>query len=296
METKSCVYLLSGAAHAPYLAVSAYTLRQHWDGPICIYSWPESSDIAKQIANDPLINAEHYEREPKYRKKDGVGSNSQFIDKIMLMSSLNWDQVMYLDCDTSIHKPIDPLFKMAENYEFLATQFNNWLVNSKITIGRVSKALGVDGINQKAVQRVLDTKAPSLNGGVFVCRPKSEILDKWYEWTMLIKKEFIADECILHSLIGEYEQSGKFGIAMGGYYNCAPKFSEKHNFIDDKDVAIWHYHGDSCVRPNKTQKGYDLWYPIFKKCLQNNIGNMQNWISSIKNKHLNRIDGWDKWL
>jgi len=101
MKNKSVVYLLSGQAHAPYLVASAYTLRKHWKGSISIFSWSESYEIAKQIAEDSNIGACVYEREPKLRRKDGVRGNAQFLDKIDLMSSLNDDPVLYLDADTT---------------------------------------------------------------------------------------------------------------------------------------------------------------------------------------------------
>lgn len=290
-SNKSVVYLVSGPAHLPYLVVSLYTLRQYWGGSIIVYSWPESIDIVSRIAEDARLLINCYEREPKLRRKDGVKGNSQFLDKIDLMRSLDCEAALYLDADTMVNNPVDPLFDMIEGHEFVATQFNQWCVDSKMIRGRVSKLLGVEGINQDSVNWVLENEPPSVNGGVFVCRPETEILDKWYDWTILIKKQFIADECILHGLIGEYRDSGKFAIAMGGQYNCAPKFS---GFIDDKDVILWHFHGDSNVRPNKTQKGFDLWWPKYRHCLEQNIGGMQEWISQINNKHLKRIEGWDK--
>lgn len=288
---KSVVYLVSGIAHIPYLAVSVYTLRKFWKGDISIYAWPESYDLSKLIAEDHIINASVYEREPKLRRKDGVKGNAQFLDKIDLMRSLDCETACYIDADTIINNSIDPLFDMIEGHEFVATQFNEWRVDSKMIRGRVSKLLGVEGINQESINWVLDNQPPSVNGGVFVCRPESEILNKWYDWTILIKKQFIADECCLHGLIGEYRSTGKFVIAEGGQYNCAPKFS---GFIDDKDVVVWHFHGDSNVRPNKSKKGFDLWWPPYRYCLEQNIGGMQEWISQINNKHLGRIEGWDK--
>jgi len=285
-SNKSVIYLLSGMPHAPYLVVSLHSLRRFYKGNVSIYAWPESYPIAKRIA--AYLGADCYEREPKYRRKDGVRGNSQFLDKIDLMQSIPFDVGLYIDADTSIHGFVDPLFRMLEGHEFVATQFNNWFVNSKMIRGRVSKLLGVEGVNQKSVNRVLEMQAPSVNGGVFVCRPDTEILEKWYNWTLLIKKEFIADECALHSLIGEYENSGKFVIAMGGKYNCAPKFQP--DYLKDEDVVIYHYHGDSCVRPNKSPKGVWLWWKQYMKCLENNIGGIADWKDECRNKYIWKLE------
>lgn len=283
---KSVIYLMSGTPHACYLVVSLHSLRRFYKGNVSIYAWSESYPIAKRIAAD--LGADCYEREPKYRRKDGVRGNSQFLDKIDLMRSLDCESALYLDADTSIHGSVDPLFAMIEGHEFVATQFGNWFVNSKMIRGRVSKLLGVEGVNQKSVNRVLEMQAPSVNGGVFVCRPESEVLKTWYDWTLLIRKQFIADECALHSLIGEYETSGKFVIAMGGKWNCAPKFQP--DYLKDEDVVIYHGHGDSFVRPNKSSKGVWIWWKLYQKCLNLNVGNIQDWKDDCGNKYLKKLE------
>ncbi len=284
-HVKSVVYLMSGTAHLPYLTASLYSLRRFYKENVSIYAWPESYATAKLIASD--LGADCYEREPKYRRKDGVRGNSQFIDKISLMQSLDCETAMYLDADTLVNKPIYPLFTMLEDREFLATQFNDWYVNSKMIRGRVSKMLGVEGINQDSVNRVLECQAPSVNGGVFLCRPETEVLKTWYDWTMCIKKQFIADECALHGMIGEYESTDKFGIVMGGRYNCAPKFS---SFLNDGDVAIWHFHGDSNVRQSKSPKGISIWWPIYQECLEANVGGICDWKDLCGNKYIPKLE------
>lgn len=286
---QSVTYLLSGPAHLPYLTVSLYTLRKHYDGRIQVFAWPESHDIVKQIAQDSNLNIEVHKRIPEYRRKDGVKGNAQFIDKIDLMMCIYGGANLYLDADTIIQGSLDYLFEQANEYGFVATQWNNWETNSGIVKKRISRLLGREGINQESVKRVLDIPAPSVNGGVFACQPDSPVLDTWYNWTLKVKDIFIADECVLHALIGEYENTQQFGIVVGGKFNCGPKFKPKK--FTDEDIVIWHGHGDSFVRPNKSPRGVKLWYPIFVECLSKNVGNMADWVSSIENKYLNRVIG-----
>ena len=93
-QERQITYLMSGAPHAPYLLVSLYTLRNHWQGDVVVYAWPESFDIVSRIAEDGRLGIQSHIREPKLRKKDGVGGNSQFLDKI--------DLTQTLDCDVSL--------------------------------------------------------------------------------------------------------------------------------------------------------------------------------------------------
>lgn len=281
------IYLMSGKAHLPYLAVSLYTLRDHWPGDVIVYAWPESYPIVKRIAEDEELNIECRKREPTLRRKDGVKGNAQFIDKILLMQELDTDVGLYIDADTMINGDFTWLFKWGYAYGFCATQFNNWVTNSGMPKKRIQRLVGVKGINQQAVERVLTQSYPSVNGGVFACAPDSPHLRTWYNWTMRVKDIFIADETALHPLIALSVSVA--GVGAGGKYNCSPKFQPK--YLPDDDVRIWHFHGDSCVRPNKSPKAVWLWWPVYQECLERNVGYIQEWIEDCKNcnKHFRKL-------
>lgn len=61
--------LMSGQAHLPYLAVCLHTLRNHWDGSIRVFAWPESIDIVREIAKDERLGIECELRDPAYRAR-----------------------------------------------------------------------------------------------------------------------------------------------------------------------------------------------------------------------------------
>jgi hypothetical protein len=97
---------------------------------------------------------------------------------------------------------------------------------------------------------------------------------------------FIPDETVLHLLVWLYGvESHSIGyplkLAEGGTWNCSPKYQPER--LSDDQVVIRHYHGHSNVRPNKSQKGFDLWWPIFQQCLGENVGGMFDWIDQIEN-------------
>ena len=276
---------MSGTPHLPYLIVSLYSLRQHYDGKIVIYAYPETYDFFKEFADkDTILNFELREFEPSYR-----GKNGQFLMKIRMMQLQPENKsLIYLDADTMVTGPINKLFLRAEvddGHKFVPTQFNNWISSNGHPRKRVSRLVDAKLVNQEAVQQCLSTKLPSPNGGVFACVPDAakDVLDTWFDWTMSVKHIFIADETVLHVLIPHFN----LAVATGGSWNCAPKF--RPDYLREDDVTIWHFHGDSNVRQNKSPYGISLWYPNFERCIEINACGIKDWCEDVDNKYLNRL-------
>lgn len=112
------------------------------------------------------------------------------------------------------------------------------------------------------------------------------MLSRWLQWTLAVRDLFIADETVLHAIVAYYEVSGLVAVAVDGW-NCSPK--HKPETLPDDQVRIWHFHGDSNVRPEKSLKGHELWYPAFAECLADNTAEIQDWIDGIDNKHLAKL-------
>lgn len=271
-------YLISGPAHLPYLVVSLNSLRRHFDGPVFVWAYPESFEIVKRISDEENLDIVANLWEPVYR-----GKNGQFLNKIAMMRSIHSRIGMYLDADTLIRKPFPSL--PLESYSFIGTQFCDWISNVGTIKKRVNRLRGRTGIDQDAVEFVLKHPMPSLNGGVFFAKPKSEILKVWFEWSMIVKDIFICDETVLHAIMGMYRDSDEFAIATGGSLNCSPKYIHNGD-LKANDVVVWHGHGDCFVRPKKCAEGYHIWRPEFDKCLEDNVGGMQEWINQIQHKFL----------
>ena len=72
---------------------------------------------------------------------------------------------------------------------------------------------------------------------------------------------FISDEKVLHLMVVRYQTTGRL-IVESGRWNCSPKFQPAG--LADSDVGIYHFHGDSCVRPGKSPRGFLKWYPVFQ--------------------------------
>lgn len=278
-------YLMSGDAHSPYLVASLVSLRKHYGGKVVVHAYPESFETVKRIAEDRRLGVTAILWEPFYR-----GKNGQFINKIRMMRSIKDSGIaMYLDADTMVAGSLDfPFAYIQDSQGFVGTQFCDWMSNIGTVRNRVSRLIGMTGIDQEAVHKAITRPLPSLNGGVFFCKPNSSILPLWEEWSLIAKNIFICDETVLHAVAAKYyDVTDQFSILIGGRYNCSPKY--RPAAVDPKDVVIWHGHGDAFVRPNKCKAGVELWWPAFVDCLMHDFGGVQEWLPKANNRFLSEL-------
>ena len=282
---RTVLYLLSHPPHVPYLVCSMRSLRRHYGGPVRVHAWRESHDLVKRVCSDPVLDAECVRSEPVYR-----GKNDQFIAKITLIKSLTrGDSYLYLDADTTVHGNLGPLFQAAERYGFCATQFNNWTTAGGRARGRVESLREFPLIPSEWIDAALATPWPSVNGGVWAALPESPVLPVWHEWAFFAsfpRHTFIADEKVLHILQPRFVPDGRMTVLEGGAWNCSPIFQPLE--LKDEDVVIRHFHGDANTRMAKSERGCRLWWPTFKECWENDIGNVREWVGRCGNKYLRR--------
>jgi len=276
------IYLISGIAHIPYLTVSLMTLREHWQGPVRVFAWPESIDLVREIAEDEGLHIECELSEPAYRARRDEGrqgKNDQFLAKIRLMRSLeSGGPVLYLDADTSIHGDLSPLFELALVRTFVATRFSSWTTAGEVVRARIERLRDFSAIDRNCIGEVLREPWPSVNGGVFCCSPSSHVLEIWERWTWEARHVFIADEAVLHILQPLFVPSGQMEVWPDGRFNCScnPKWLPEG--FSEQDIIIWHYHGDSNVRPQKHDGyGYRRWWSLWQKCLEEDVGRCRSW-------------------
>jgi len=283
MRSARVCYLMSGQPHLPYLTVSLWTLRQHYNGPVTVAAWPESIDLLRQIAQDKRLDIAVQVRRPAIR-----GKNDQFMDKIAMAMDQDGPMI-YLDADTSIHAPIQPIFDRLEKFDFVSTQFCDWETSSPMIANRIQGLAEFEGIPSQLVEDFLLRSWPSVNGGVWGALPDSPILPHWLAYTEAAKRTFIADEKVLHLMLGVYAPSGKMTVMTDrGRWNCSPKYQPAD--LADEDVAIYHYHGDCNVRPKKCVRGLSIWWPMYQECIENNVGGIQDWHTTVNNKWIRVIE------
>lgn len=277
------IYLMTYPSHLVNLVVSLWTLRRWWTGKVTVYAWQESYDIAKRIGDDPALNANVILREPRLK---GTRTDT-FVEKTQFLMDLPEGIHAFLDADTVIAGPIDELFD-AGQCGFAATQFNDWLTVGDRIKDRVKRLYNFPEIDRRLVDATLASPWPSPNNGIISCQPNSEVLPLWYRWTLAAQSMFIPDETVLHVLVPLFMPSGKMEMLRGGVFNCSPKHQPRG--LPDDAVRIWHFHGDSNVRPEKTQRGFDMWWPLYLDARKQNVGGIKEWRERNYSKWLNKAE------
>ena len=281
---RSILYLISGPAHIPYITVSLYTLRNHYDGDIIVYVWPESYEVMKRVGDDSRLRIDVRLRKPDYR-----GRNAQARDKVALLKETHGATNLYLDADTIIQGSLEELFVVAENHGFCVTQFNDWVSNNGHARKRVSALLEIEGIPQSLTWESMNGLHPSVNSGVLATQSNSPVFRDYLHWTDLARERvFIADETVLHAVCRKWEPMNYLHIMRGGAYNQSP--ITKFRSLPDEQVKIFHGHGDGWARPKKTMEGFNMWWPLYQECLSLNLGSMQEWKNQIGNKYLKECE------
>jgi hypothetical protein len=266
---------MSYPAHIPYLLVSLRSLRRYWQGQVDVHAWKESISYVRRIAMDPNLRIRAVEREPAY-----LGKNDQFLDKQQIAMGYDpGDVLLYLDADTTVNSSIDSIFDAVKgSIHFVATQFSNWSTSGGIVQGRLKELRQFPSIDQSLVEQVLSNKMPSVNGGVWCCRPNSLVLPIWHRWSDASKTSFICDEKVLHLM------PLKFGphefVVFHGRWNCSPKY-QPPDWPDEK-VKIFHHHGDSNMRLDKSPKSYEMWWRDYRDCIKENVGGVCEWRESAE--------------
>lgn len=289
-ETSGVIYLLTGQAHAVRTLVSISGLRQHYDGPVTLFTTrEESTAIGKLIATDARLCIDHQVTDELAHVPR---KNRQFITKVNLMRYAPYDISMYLDGDTLPVGDISPVIEAAAEHQFCATQFNDWVTTGRMMTKRIMrwktevgpkivangdgempipfserKGFGREGelwINRLADQ-ALSPSMPAINGGCFAARKNAAILKHWYNLSMLGRRTFICDEVALQLLLREYPSY----ILEGGRYNCSA-----HLGTHIKDPVVLHYHGEKHLKRESSQRS---WIPAYNRCIEMNLGRIREW-------------------
>jgi len=276
-------FLMSDPPHLHLLAVALYTLRKNYGGPVEVYAFPQSYDIVKRISEDKRLDVEAIPYEPTY-----IGKNCQPIERIVLMNTPGPDVRLYLDADVSVHQPLDELFELAEKHGMAFTQFNSWLCSQGIIRRRLEELRKYSNLNQEALERVIGSPKPSVNCGVYACRPDHVCLPKWRDYTIEARDIFISDERVQHIIMEEYWDD--MVIASG-------KFNASHKYYKGPEPAhVLHYHGESSFRPDKSPLATQHWWKLYREVCGLNIGFIQEWKDSVYNKwmkiYLEKYSNW----
>jgi hypothetical protein len=264
-DDRGVIYLLTGPSHAVRLAVSIWSLRKHYPGPITVYTTcPESHVIGKLLAADSRLNVRHEQVRAVESRK-----NSSFLTKVALLPNVPYRVGVYLDADTLVAGSIEPLLESAAKHEFCATRFADWVTTGRTLRHRIERWRSVEGpqFDRQQIDEMIEAALkpqPAVNGGVFGFRKDAQILAPWYELAYTGRATFICDEIALQLLLPHYAHE-----LLDCRFNCSPIHAGPRD-----DVRIWHFHGEKHVRREACRQ---LWLPMYEECLAENIAGIHSW-------------------
>lgn len=286
MSQPKVFYLISGPAHLPYLVSSIWSLRHQakFSGQVVVFCWPESYFGAKEMMLDKDLDITLIQRTPRSRAHNG-----HFLEKIHLMQEYaGLPGALFIDADTLPVQPVDVVFDLLKYAKMVTVQFSNWTTQKRLIQGRLARIAHLEDCKED-LARCADEPIASVNNGVLACTSDSVCLARWAKLTeMVYDTVFIPDEVCLHPVVAS-DAFRREGVMMAGEsgFNTSPKYP--HPDLKEDQVRIWHFHGDSNVRPDKSQFGFNTWWPVFKNCINKNVGNLDRWFTPQMNKWINVV-------
>jgi hypothetical protein len=278
------IYLLSHPPHAEQLVTSLWSLRNYWSGQIDVHGWEATGawDVVDRVSQDKRLQVRGVKRTPPWN-----GRYDHLCDKIKSVMDYQDGTTLLLDCDTLIAGDILPLFDAAEESGCCMTQFCDWMTSNGIMQTRIKRLLDQPLVTYEKewVEECLANAFPSPNVGVFAAHWKSKVLDHWYGMTCRCREVFIADECTMQALQLPYVANGEMEILDGRYNNSTMRFGK---WAAPEDVVVWHGHGGSFVRKDKSPKGFEMWMSVRSLCHTENLGGIAEWHESTTHKHLKK--------
>ncbi len=277
--SRGLIYLLTGPAHAARMVVSLWNLRKHNpDLPVTIYTTHHDSHRAAFccLNDDRLCDVSIRQTTELAIKK-----NRQFLTKVHLCPIAPYDTFIYLDCDTLPMADVSPLLDAAEEHEFAATQFCNWMSNSRRIVNRLTalrdavvernQSTGTDphydfSLLDFMFRKCTEHQMPSVNGGIFATKRSATLLQGWYDLAMAGRRAFICDESALHLILTQHPST----VLEGGQWNCSGHLGGEI----EGPIKIWHFHGEKHIKRDASK---EIWLPAFDEVWEKNIADIQSW-------------------
>lgn len=258
MKPFGVLFLYYGSKHAVQLAVSLWTLRRHYEGPVCVAAGDEFSQrVMGTIAADKRAG----DLEVLPWKYPSGTKGSAYHAKTRMFDLSPFDATVFFDCDTIFRGPFAELFPTGERV--ILTEFAGWVTTGKRMRGRL---LAWKEVAPLEVDRSVQTAYPAVNTGVVAFSRDAEPFMRAWEKMSARRISFICDE-IAAQLVYPYHPH----TIVGQHLNWSPGYSNTP--VDDAVVIHCHGQGNYVRKP----KHRDLWLPEFLDAWRENFGSIREW-------------------
>jgi len=265
------IFLNVGQKHLRNLAVSLWSLRKHYDGPVTILAGDDNVEkfigTTDSRLGDTTIQPFEFE---KVQKRNGC-----YFAKTNMWAMSPYMRTIYLDCDTVIHGDITDLWPGTEEVVNW-TQFADWSTQT----GRIKNRINGEGwpeIFPKEVAYQTANKYPAINTGILgFSRSSERVMKRWHEETRK-NVSFICDEICAQLLAFEYPHN-----IMDHRWNASPRYSYDAlglNDLESSDVRIVHSHGNKGLKCGEGQQ--KMFLAAYFEAFYEDFAGLQEWDDKV---------------
>jgi len=250
------IYLLHGSKLGVRLAVSLWTLRQHYSGPVCILTTDERADeIGQLLASDSRLNVMQH----TIRVGDPTQRHWHYVLKTFVSQFMPFETSVFIDCDTIVRGSIDELFCLPTPQHIVVTQFCDWHTRGRIMSKRIR---AWQATHAELIEPAL-AFGPAINTGVFSITRQTAVLERWSEVARAGQEHHMTDELAMQLLLPHYPN-----VVLGPQFNC----SIKYGCPEDPDTRIIHFHGRKHIGIAGLR-----WLEHYHEAIDNNVADVCSW-------------------
>ena len=259
MTDRGIIYLDIGWRHQCVAAISLFTLRKHWQGPVTIFTDAQGSAIAGQIAAAANADLQLFD----------TGGHRAYTAKPMLPKLSPYATTIQCDTDTIWRGSPEPYFDLATPIGMVVTQFGEWVSIGPKMRGRIE---GWRQVDPERTVKSLEKAWPAINTGVVAYGTESIVARKvWLEQTLKNARAFMSDELAIQLLVPEYVDRPDLLRVVDDEFNCCPRFGRR---IADAKVIHFHGHG----KLDRLPQYRTAWEPLFREAWACDFAGIRSWV------------------
>jgi hypothetical protein len=272
MANQGIIYYNHGSGCAARLVVSLYSLRSVYSDDIAVISdGDESNELCQKMANDASLGIQVVK--PNINVK--LGRNHSYLAKCRLHEHTPFDVSLYIDADTIVKGDLTHLIPLAEENEFVVSQFSKWKSNGRMISRRIRDW---QHIRPRDIKPALDF-GPAVNTGVMSFVKESSFMKDWFRIARKGRGFFIPDETSCQLLLHRYPNK------VVDWKNNA---SCRYDDVEEESVKLIHYHGRKHCRAGDPMPFHgEKWVNLYREVFDKNIAGIQDW-SPGGDRHLKR--------
>ena len=273
MEGDGVFYMLVGRKHWDVLVVSIMSLRDFYDGPICIACGDDDGrKIADMIQQDNRLSPVQVMRFelPRLARR-----NNGYAMKPMMHELSSFRRTVFLDADTLIRTPRWADVFPSERGQVTLTQFADWTMAMRKLQRRVS---GWEDVAPEDHKRIIANQVPAINTGVIGFDSScGRFMREWLELTRK-RISFICDELACQLIFDRHKTR-----VLNDDYNGSPIHGRWAKGKASRQPYIWHCHGKKEV---SREEGRAVWFPFYQRAVIDNYARIQEWTPGDKGGRL----------